>query len=100
MKDIPNPFAIIIEKLEEYNSRLARVESLLLQPVEKEQIEGGYEFAAEVLGYAKKTLYKYKSEGSIPYKEIRGKVIFNKKDLEEWKRLGKPTFAEFKQRKI
>ena len=76
----------------EITERLDRIEKLLIlylksqkQPDLIKEV-GGIEYAVELTGLAKHTIYKYVSEGRIPYYKPVGtqKLIFKRSELIDW----------------
>lgn len=42
--------------------------------------------ACELVGYSKSKMYKETAKGTVPYKKYGKKLIFNREELQEWKK--------------
>ena len=83
-KMILRQFESIFDSLPTLESRVQTLEAEVIHLRGLVDSGGGYDFAAQLTGYSKQTLYNKVSQKLIPHRIRLGKPWFDREELEKW----------------
>ena len=75
---------IAVQKITALESRLDELEQQAISLRKSVKSGGGYDFAEDITGYNRNTLYNKVSQKKIPYEFRLGKPWFERAHLEAW----------------